>query len=36
MNNMFCNCPSLIELNLSNFNSDNVIDMSYMLVNSHH
>ena len=27
---MFCNCCSLISLNLSNFNTNNVIDMSWM------
>ncbi len=27
---MFCICSSLKELNLSNFNTENVTDMSYM------
>ena len=27
---MFCGCPSLKEINLSNFNTNNVIYMSYM------
>ena len=30
MNGMFHGCSSLKELNLSNFNTNNVINMSYM------
>ena len=30
MNLMFSECSSLKELNLSNFNTDNVINMKYM------
>ncbi len=30
LNNMFYNCSSLTYLNLSNFNTNNVINMSYM------
>ena len=32
MSSMFDFCSSLKELNLSNFNTNNVTDMSYMLV----
>ena len=30
MSCIFCECSSLIELNLSNFNTNNVTDMGYM------
>ena len=30
MSNMFCKCSSLTSLNLSNFNTNNVNNMSYM------
>ena len=30
MSYMFCECSSLKELNLNNFNTNNVTDMSYM------
>ena len=30
MNNMFCGCESLKELNLSNFNTNNVSDIACM------
>jgi surface protein len=30
MNNMFSHCKSLISIDLSNFNTENVEDMSYM------
>ena len=30
MNNMFCGCCQLKELDLSNFNTNNVTDMSWM------
>ena len=30
MENMFSGCESLKELNLSNFNTNNVINMAYM------
>ena len=33
MNNMFCDCRSLEKLDLSNFNTNNVIDMSCMFHN---
>ena len=32
-NHMFFNCISLISLDLSNFNAQNVTDMSYMFFN---
>ena len=32
MKNMFRECYALNELNLSNFNTDNVTDMSYMFL----
>ena len=30
MGNLFCGCSSLKELNISNFNTNNVIDMRYI------
>ena len=33
MNGMFAFCKSLTNLNLSNFNTQNVTNMSYMFVN---
>ena len=30
MNSMFCGCSSLKELNLNNFNTNNVTNMNYM------
>ena len=30
MNYMLSNCSSLIKLNISNFNTNNVVDMSFM------
>ena len=30
MSEMFCECSSLKELNLTNFNTNNVTDMSFM------
>ena len=30
MNHMFSKCPSLIELNISNFNTNYITDISYM------
>ena len=30
MSSLFFDCKSLINLNLSNFNTENVLDMSYM------
>ena len=38
MSEMFYECSSLKELNLSNFNTDNVTDMKYIIcsTNVHH
>ena len=33
MRSMFCGCSALKELNLSNFNTNNVTNMGYMFAN---